>query len=499
MFKWDASVTFFLSIFILCGPIFKIFQLSNAKDVTLTSVVNTMTGPVVGIVKNMNGENLNFFLGIPYAQPPIGELRLQRPRPMDQWTDVFEATQLAPSCMQPRLSLPYVRQKMSEDCLYLNVITPGNSPDKKNSKYPVMISIFHDDHNEESGNDEIFLKSELVKRQSIILVTLNSRLNFFGYAKSNSDHKIEGNYGLWDEFFAIKWVNNNIEFFGGDPKRITLRGQGTGAVNVRAHILSPHTRGLFQNAIVEEQPFTILGEDRTPRLTNSTQIVLNRIGCSSPKNQILCAQDVDPSDIISSLPRRWNGFPPYHDPDYVPKADSDEEQIEWANDVNLLQGFTNDFSSNLISIVEPRVYAKADFSYQDALDAIGILVNPGDVAKIAEIYIGDGSKPLTIERLQKGLVRFFNQIGPARLYYENFLTAEAVNKEKGVYSFQFNHIPQTNDYQVADVDREMGVHYRAQQSFIFGKPYSNYWHHSDEDRKMSDIMMNIVGSFMRTG
>ncbi|XP_074604627.1 acetylcholinesterase-1-like [Brevipalpus obovatus] len=485
------------TILILSGPLLTVFQVSRAGGVSSTPVVETLNGPIAGMVKNVNGKDLNLFLGIPYAKPPVGELRLQRPRPADHWTDVLQAVKLPPRCMQPRLSLQYIRPEMSEDCLYLNIITPQNSLQEKSPRYPVMISIFHDDHVEESGNDEIFLKSELVKRQNIILVALNSRLNFFGYAKTNSKDEIEGNYGLWDENLAIRWVKNNVKFFGGDPDRMTLRGQGSGAVNVRAHILSPHTRGYFQNAIVEGQPFTILGEDRTPRVTNSTQIVLNRIGCSTSKNRISCVQDVDAADIISALPLRWNAFPPYHDPDYVPKADSDEDQISQANDVNLLQGFPNDFSSNPISIMWPKAYAKTDLSYQDALDVIGSLVKPDDVSKIAKIYIGDGSKPLTIKELQRGLVRFFNQIVPCRLYYENYLTAEAVNKKKGVYSFQFNHIPQTNDYQVADVDREFGVYYKAQQSFIFGEPYSNYWYHSDEDRRMSDIMMSVIGSFMR--
>ncbi|XP_074604628.1 para-nitrobenzyl esterase-like [Brevipalpus obovatus] len=484
---------------ILCGLILLFVRSSLAGDkVVKTPVVKTRTGPIVGMVQNKVGEDLNYFFGIPYAEPPVGELRFQRPRPVTTWTDVLEATELAPRCLQPRRSLQYVREKSSEDCLYLNIVTPKDSLSGKNPKYPVMISILHKNYIEGSGNDEIYLKSEFVKRQNIILVTLNSRLNIFGYATTREKDGIELNCGLWDENFAIRWVNSNIEFFGGDPNKITLRGQGSGAANVRAHVLSPYARDIFQNAIVEDQAFEVEGEQRLERVSNSTMITLERIGCAPLKNRLECVQDKDALQIASSVPFHWSAFAPVYEPNYIPKAKSDEEQIAQANDVNLLQGFATDYSSFPVSFNQ-EVYVKAEFTYQDALEVLEKYVEPGKVGKIAEIFIGDPRKAYSIQKLQKGLVRFLNEVGPVVLYYESLLTAEAENKKKGVYTYEFNHIPQSNDYQACDVVRELGVCFRAAQSFVFGEPYSNYWYHTDEDRKMSDIMMHIYGSFIRTG
>ncbi|XP_074603933.1 acetylcholinesterase-like [Brevipalpus obovatus] len=440
-----------------------------------TSIIQTLDGPIVGIVKNIGGTDLNFFLGIPYAKPPIDDLRLKLPEPVDKWTEILEATELAPRCMQPSITLQYIRQPMSEDCLYLNIITPKGA--KKGSKYPVMISILHLDHTEGSGNDEIYLKAELTKK----------------------DDGIGGNMGLWDENFAIRWVKNNIEYFGGNPNMITLRGQGSGADNVRAHVLSPYTRGLFQNAIVEGQGFVALGENRLERLLHSSDIILDRIGCSSTKNRLKCVQDVDANDIVIALPKRLYAFGPFYDSNYFSLGKSDEDVISKANDVNLLMGFESEYSSRNLAMRIPEIYAKETLSYEDGIKALEFFVYPSKAEKIAKIFIGHPNKPKKTKEIQNGLVRFANQLVPCLLYYQASLTAEASNLKKGVYTYEYNHLTQSNDYQLCDVQRELGVCYRAAQSSIFGQPYSNYWYHTDEDRRMSDIMMDIYTFFMRTG
>ena len=187
----------------------------------MTPVVETLNAPIVGKIENIGGTDLNFFLGVPYAKPPVDDLRFQLPQALDRTTELIEAIEFPARCMQHRLSLRYVREKMSEDCLYLNIVTPGKALIEKNKKYPVMVSILHRDYNIGSGNDELYLKAELVKRQNIILVTMNARLNVFGYATTEEEDSIPSNVGLWDENYALRWVKNNIEFFGGDPNALT--------------------------------------------------------------------------------------------------------------------------------------------------------------------------------------------------------------------------------------------------------------------------------------
>ncbi|XP_074604630.1 para-nitrobenzyl esterase-like [Brevipalpus obovatus] len=482
----------------LCFVLLSMIPSSIGGDVKLTPVIKTLDGPIVGKVQSQGGTDLNFFLGVPYAKPPVGDLRFQLPQPMDKYTDVYEATELGPRCMQPRLLLSYIRQEMSEDCLYLNIITPGDSLGK-GPKYPVMISILHESHLTGSGNDEIYLKAELVKRRNIILVTLNSRLNFFGYAKTEAEDGLAGNMALWDENFAIRYVKNNIEAFGGDPNLITIRGQGSGGTNVRAHTFSPYARGLFKNTIVEDRGYIILGERKLDRVEASTDIVLDRVGCLKAKDRLKCLQDVSAEDIISALPKRYVAFAPIIDSNYHTITSTNAEQVEVSNDVNTLFGFAADYGSIDLATVVPEIYAKAELTYDDALDALSIFVESNQVKKIAEIFIGDPNKPISIRKIQDGLVRFFNEIVPCDLYYAANLIAEADNLKKGVYTYEYNHVAQSNEYKLCDIDRELGVCVRNQQSPIFGQPYSSYWFHNPADRKMADIMMDIYSSFMRTG
>ncbi|XP_074603935.1 carboxylic ester hydrolase-like [Brevipalpus obovatus] len=482
----------------LCALLLAIIPSIICGDIKSTPVIKTLDGPIVGMVRNQGGTDLNFFFGIPYAKPPVDDLRFQKPQPVDKYIDVLEATELPPRCMQPRLSLNYIRQEMSEDCLYLNIVTPGDSLGK-GPKYPVMVSILHEDHLTGSGNDEIYLKAELVKRRNIILVTLNSRLNFFGYAKTEAEDGLAGNMALWDENFAIRWVKNNIEFFGGDPNSITIRGQGSGGSNVRAHVLSPYIRGQFNRAIVGDQAFIVAGEDRLARVEASTDIVLDRVGCLKAKDRLECLQDVPAEDIISALPKRFEAFSPIFDTNYLTLVGSNEDIIESANDVSLLMGFSSDYGSIFLARIAPQIYAKAELTYADALDVLSIFVESNQVKKIAEIFIGDPNKPISIRKIQDGLVRFLNELVPCDIYYTALLTAEADNLKKGVYTFEYNHVALTNEYKLCDIDRELGVCVRNQQSPIFGQPYSSYWFHNPADRKMSDIMMDIYSSFMRTG
>lgn len=186
------------------------------------------------------------FLGIPYAKPPIGSLRFANPVPSEPWTGVLSATTPKQDCLQKNYLLPIPVTSGQEDCLYLNVYVP-----KKASKIilPVMVYIFGGGFFSGSANPYIHGPEYFMDTQQVILVTVAYRLGALGFL-STGDESCPGNFGFKDQNLALKWIQQHIKAFGGDPNRVTIFGQSAGGVSVHMHMLSPLSEGLFNQAIV---------------------------------------------------------------------------------------------------------------------------------------------------------------------------------------------------------------------------------------------------------
>ncbi|XP_046428129.1 venom carboxylesterase-6-like [Neodiprion fabricii] len=222
-----------------------VFGFSLAKQVgeSYPSVVSLL-GQVEGHYKtSSNGRRYEAYEGIPYAQPPIGNLRFGVPQPISPWTDVLIARQSSPWCMQYSYLPPYPSGKVigSEDCLYLNVFTPIRG----DSLLPVIFWIhggaFH------SGSGAKYTPKYLLN-ENVILVTINYRLGPLGFL-STEDEIVPGNMGLKDQAVALRWVANNIRSFGGDPAKVTLFGQSSGGASVHYHYLTNLSSGLFRGGM----------------------------------------------------------------------------------------------------------------------------------------------------------------------------------------------------------------------------------------------------------
>jgi para-nitrobenzyl esterase len=194
------------------------------------------------------------FKGVPYAMPPVGELRWRPPQPCASWDGVRGARQYGPRCPQPsRLptSIQYFGpEPESEDCLYLNVWTAARSSDERR---PVMVWIHGGAFYLGSASQPIF-DGERLARKGVVVVTVNYRLGRLGFIahpelSAESDRRVSGNYGLLDLIAALHWVRANIAAFGGDPDCVTIFGQSVGASTVCAFMASPLARGLFHRAI----------------------------------------------------------------------------------------------------------------------------------------------------------------------------------------------------------------------------------------------------------
>lgn len=217
-------------------------------------VINTVEGPVHGLVKN----GVNIFLGIPYAAPPVGKLRWQPPQPVRHWRETRDATEFANTCPQvTELGAFAGPASITEDCLYLNVFTTGHN--RRGGKRPVLVWI-HGGGNvdgESNDYDATKLATGGPNGTDTVVVTLNYRLGLFGYLSHpalDGEGHLSGNYGIMDIQAVLRWVQRNIEAFGGDPTRVALGGQSAGASDTGANVISPLSAGLFNRAIFESSP-----------------------------------------------------------------------------------------------------------------------------------------------------------------------------------------------------------------------------------------------------
>ena len=208
-----------------------------------------------GKLKGINDAQVDAYKGIPYAMPPVGELRWRPPQPVAPWHGVRDATTMQQDCMQlpaPSEAAPGGTTTPSENCLYLNVWTPAGN---HNTHRPVMVWIYGGGFLNGGASPAVYDGTEFAKR-GVVLVTFNYRLGRFGFfahpaITSEQSNGPLGNYGYMDQLAALNWVRHNIAAFGGDPTRVTIFGESAGGSSVLMLLASPMARGLFAQAIVE--------------------------------------------------------------------------------------------------------------------------------------------------------------------------------------------------------------------------------------------------------
>ena len=209
-------------------------------------------GIVEGLYDTKSG--LQFYLGVPFAQPPVGSLRWKAPQPLGNWKGVFEAKAFGPRPVQAIVfgDMNSRSNGINEDCLYLNVWTPAT----RNTKgLPVLVYFFGGGFVAGDGSEPRYDGASMAKK-GIVVVTVNYRLGIFGFfshpeLSKEAPYKASGNYGLLDQAHALKWVQKNIASFGGDPKKVTIAGESAGSISVSAQMVSPLSKNLIAGAIGE--------------------------------------------------------------------------------------------------------------------------------------------------------------------------------------------------------------------------------------------------------
>lgn len=214
-----------------------------------TRIVQTIHGPVQGFLD----DDMQKFLGIPFAAPPVRGLRWRPPVVPEPWEDPFDATSFGGVCAQTSTCFPgFGSESSNEDCLYLNVFTPKAHVYDIEQKLPVMVWIHGGGFACGASND--YNPTALVNDGNVVFVSVNYRvsiLGFFSHPAINAEDHLSGNYGIMDQQFALRWVQQNIANFGGDSSNITIFGESAGGASVLAHVAAPSSRGLFHKAIIQ--------------------------------------------------------------------------------------------------------------------------------------------------------------------------------------------------------------------------------------------------------
>ena len=267
---------------------------ARAQDRDCAKLVSTTEGMVQG--KQDSEHSACFWKGIPYAKPPLEELRFRAPQWPEKRQEILKAYQVGLSCPQSA-SLTAGGESIgySEDCLSLNIFSP-----KKAGNFPVMVWIHGGAFSQGSGGYEMYDGARLAGEKDVVVVSINYRVGYFGFLAlpelaDEDEHNSTGNYGILDQVQALKWVQKNIGSFGGDPNNITIFGQSAGGMSVCALLVSPLAKGLFHRAIPMSGPCDLLS-DMEQGYEQGRKLV-EELGCSG-EEALSCLRAKPFSDFL---------------------------------------------------------------------------------------------------------------------------------------------------------------------------------------------------------
>ena len=321
------------------------------ENTALCQTIHTKLGTIVGFLDDVtfNGTQRQVvkYLGIPYGESTAGVNRFSKPKPRAPFSGVYNATRkdrpnLCPQQIGGYISAETVEGRLSEDCLYLNIYAPASTLLSSSEKYAVMIWIHGGSYL--MGLADQYPGDVLSAFNDVITVSINYRLNVFGFF-STGDEVAPGNYGLWDQHLAIQWVHNNIEDFGGDPKKVTIFGGSAGSASVLLQAMYPRNRGLFQR---------VIAESGAPRSRPPSKIlpIAGYVGCNTTSSQtIISCLRAKKWDALSRVanedPNQPAVFAPVVDGEFLQRSpqelesDPNSEEMRFFSSLDIIYGVTN--------------------------------------------------------------------------------------------------------------------------------------------------------------
>src|ERR1700733_4499624 len=346
------------------------FALVHVSSAAIDEPVHLDSGLISGIAGTNTA--VRVFRGIPYAAPPVGNLRWREPQPAVHWDAVRTADQFGAMCMQPAFrgatgaNPPAKPPNMSEDCLFLNVWTAATSA---TDRRPVMVWIHPGGYQTGSGSTPGFDGEGLAKK-GVVLVTINYRLGVFGFFShpeltKESEHHASGNYALMDQAAALRWVQKNISGFGGDSQRVTVFGDSAGSSSISNLMGSPRAKGLFQRAVGESGAWMGLSLTPARTLAEAEQSGV-KIGEALHAQTLDALRAVPAEDLLKAGRAGGPVIDGWFLPDDVGAAFAQHKQ----NDVPLLGGSNKDEGTFFLQpTTAPKFIERSRMRYGDQADA----------------------------------------------------------------------------------------------------------------------------------
>jgi para-nitrobenzyl esterase len=440
----------------------------------------SVDGGLVSGVKSANSDIVSY-KGIPFAAPPVGDLRWKAPQPVIPWQGVKVCDTYSASPMQPdpKPFMVYTpefliaEKPISEDCLYLNVWTGAH----KGEKRAVMLWIYGGGFGS-GGTSVPIYDGEALAKKGIIFVSANYRVGVFGFlahpelTKESPTHS-SGNYGLMDQIAALNWIKNNIAAFGGDPDNVTIDGQSAGSMSVNSLVASPQARGLFKHAIAESGSFMVANPliAATSLQTAEQQGLKFQEGAHA--GSLADLRKMPAEDLLKVQAGR---FSPITDGYVLPKPVYQIFADNGENHVPVITGWNAD-ESFVMSFKKADAY-KADIKKQYGADADEIL----------KYYPGNSD-----EEAQRSQVRMSRDQTFAMSGFK-WITLQSERGIAPVYAYNFNRrLPATADYVRYGAFHTGEVAYALDDLKFLNRPWE------PADQPLADLMSDYWVNFVKTG
>jgi para-nitrobenzyl esterase len=455
--------------------------------------VQLQSGPIVG----KQQEGIWSYKGIPYAAPPVGDLRWKPPQPVSPWTEPRACTSFGPACPQPAQSeIPYLAVGATdEDCLYLNVWSPA---ELAGERLPVMVWIHGGSFETGSGSMAVYGGQNLAAK-GVVVVTINYRLGPLGFLalpalSAESGEGVSGNYGLLDQIAALQWVQKNIAGFGGDPTNVTVFGESAGAISILDLLVSPLAEGLFQRAIAQSGILLDhgFGVSTTGTLKDAEEDVLAQLRAKTP-DELLAAAAAAAGD--SSLMQQGLTWKPVADGYLLPDLPTKLWVAGKRQSVPLLIGSNADEGNTFLA---------------------GLTVSPAEFeAQMRKIFGDYAAEALALypvagaEDITRALSRMLTEVGfasTARFAARSMSTPASLSGATGAgataggasagstsaYLYHFTRVPLKNP---------LGAFHGVEIPYVFGNTglFSGLGAIEQADLDLSDAIMGYWTRFAATG
>jgi para-nitrobenzyl esterase len=466
--------------------------------------VKTANGVVEGVAEK---SGIRSFKGIPFAAPPVGNLRWKEPQAAKNWTGVRKADKFGPRAMQRPIfgDMSFRSDGVSEDCLYLNVWTPAKTGTER---LPVLVYFYGGGFVAGDGSEPRY-DGESMAQKGIVTLTVNYRLGLFGFLAHpeltrESPHKASGNYGLMDQRAALQWVQQNIAAFGGDPKKVTIAGESAGSFSVSAQMASPQARNLIAGAIGESG--SLLSLQPTMSLAKGEEAGVKFAGEAGASS--LAALRAMPADKLLEVTAKPNvaWFWPVVDGYFFPKSPAEIFQAGEQARVPLMAGWNSEEMSYRALLGQdqptPENYVKAvQKVYGDQADQVMQLypaTTEEEVMQAATDLAGDRFIGYSTWKLIDVHARTSGQ--PVyRYYYERprpAMTPEMGDAAPGLAG----GVVRGKDAEAMKIAPARGAVHSAEIEYAMGNLAGNkVYAWTDDDYKVSETMQQYFANFIKTG